>query len=95
VARGKRVTRRLGTSHTWYSSDVETENNRFGPGLQSNQKLYRAKLIAGMISVLALVAMFITSLYRAPNPVWSVVVGVTALGLAVVIGVRVARRYRR
>lgn len=78
-----------------YSGDVEMQNNRFGPGLQGDQKLYRAKFIAGMISVLALVAMFITSLYRAPNPVWSVVVGVTALGLALAIGVGVARRRHR
>lgn len=85
----------LETSTHGYCGDVETKKSRFGPELQSDQKLYRAKLVAGMISVLALVAMFITSLYRAPNPVWSVIVGVIALGLAVAIGIGVARRCRR
>ena len=63
--------------------------------LQNDRNLYRAKLVAGALSVVALVGLFITSLNRGPNPFYTVVVGVVVVGVAAAIGLGVARRRRR
>lgn len=88
------VKRRLPTRRAWYPGKVNEDNSRFSLGLQDDRKLDRAKLAAGVVSVIALIAMFITTLYRAPDPVWTVVVGVTAVGLTVMIALGVARGRR-
>ena len=64
--------------------------------LQDDHGLRPAKLLAGVVSVLVLVGLFVTSLFRAPEPAWTVVLAVTACGLAVavVLGVRSWRRRR-
>jgi hypothetical protein len=58
--------------------------------LQNDRKLRPAKLAAGVVSVLVLVGLLVTSLFRAPEPGWTVVLVVTAVGLAIAIafGVR-------
>ena len=65
-------------------------------GLQDDRGLRPAKLAAGVLSVLVLVGLFATSLFRAPEPAWTVVLIVVAVGLAAVIavGTRIRRRRR-
>lgn len=62
--------------------------------LQDDWKLDGLKLGAGLLSVCALVALFVYSLYRAPEPAWSVVLLVTAVALAVLIVFGVVRGRR-
>ena len=64
--------------------------------LQDDRKLRPAKLAAGVVSVLVLAGLFVTSLFRAPEPAWTVVLAVTAVGLAIAValGVRSWRRPR-
>ena len=70
--------------------------NQFSLGLGDDSNLERAKLYAGALSTVALVAMLVTALFRAPSPfstlVSIVVLGVLAVGLVVAMSVRVARR---
>jgi hypothetical protein len=66
----------------------------FGQGLQDDSRLSPAKLGAGVLSVVALVAMFVTSLFRAPNIMATVVLAGLAVGLSVAISVSVVRRHR-
>jgi hypothetical protein len=70
--------------------------DRNAAALQDDRKLRPAKLAAGVVSVLVLVGLFVTSLFRAPEPAWTVVLAVTAVGLAtaVALGVRSWRRRR-
>ncbi|MBA2472135.1 MAG: hypothetical protein DLM61_14420 [Pseudonocardiales bacterium] len=67
---------------------------QWAPGLQDDSRLYRVKLGAGVLSVVALAVMFVTSLFRAPNIVATVVLAVLVVGLSVVIGVTVVRQHR-
>lgn len=66
---------------------------RFGLGLQDDSKLDGVKLGAGAVSVVALVAMCVTSL-RAPSIAPTVVLAVLACGLSIKIGVWMVRRHR-
>jgi hypothetical protein len=67
-----------------------TPRNRNNNGaLQDDRALRPAKLAAGVVSVLVLIGLFVTSLFRAPEPAWTVVLAVTACGLAVLIMVGV------
>lgn len=68
--------------------------DRFAPGLQDDSSLFRAKIAAGVVSIVALVAMFVTSLSRAPASAASVVLAALAVGLTVAIGTRVVRELR-
>ncbi|MFZ0120700.1 MAG: hypothetical protein WAN20_06010 [Pseudonocardiaceae bacterium] len=67
---------------------------QFALGLQDDSGLYRVKLGAGVLSVLALVAMFVTSLFRAPSIAATVVLAALAVGPSVAISVTVVRRHR-
>lgn len=63
-------------------------------------KLDGAKLGAAAVSLLVLIGLFWTSIGRAPEPLWTVVLGVLIVGLAIAITVGVARgrrhgRFRR
>jgi hypothetical protein len=68
--------------------------DRNAAALQDGRKLRPAKLAAGVVSVLVLLGLFVTSLFRAPERGWTVVLVVTAIGLviAIVLGVRSWRR---
>lgn len=68
--------------------------DRFGPGLQDDSGLFRAKIAAGVVSIVALAAMFVTSLSRAPASAASVVLAALAVGLTVAIGTRLVRELR-
>jgi uncharacterized membrane protein len=61
-------------------------------GRQDDRGLRPAKLAAGVLSVLVLVGLFVTSLFRAP---WTVVLMVVAVGLAAVIAIGTRNRRRR
>lgn len=67
---------------------------RFAQGLQDDSRLDRVKLGAGVLSVVALVAMFVTSLFRVPNFVVTVVLAALAVGLSLAISAAVVRRNR-
>ncbi|HEY2763300.1 MAG TPA: hypothetical protein VGJ13_04710 [Pseudonocardiaceae bacterium] len=65
-------------------------------GLQNDRNLYSAKLAAGVVSAVALVAMIIMPPARTPNPAWTVVLVALAIGLSVAISTRLVRdRVRR
>ena len=68
--------------------------DRNAASLQDDRKLRRPRLIAGVVSVVVLIGLFVTSLYRAPEPAWTIVLAVIACALAValVLGVRSGRR---
>jgi protein-S-isoprenylcysteine O-methyltransferase Ste14 len=65
-------------------------------GLQDDRGLRPATLAAGVLSVLVLVGLFATSLFRAPEPAWTVVLIVVTVGLAaaITLGIRKRRRHR-
>jgi hypothetical protein len=60
-----------------------------GPGLD------RARWIAGLVSLAALAGLFVTSLVRAPNPVFSLITAVVALALLAVVATATWRRRHR
>lgn len=74
-----------------------TPDDRQARRLQSDRGLFLWKLIAGVASVVVLVALFATSLVRSPNPAFTVLVGVVTVLLvaAMAWGVRRSRRRRR
>jgi hypothetical protein len=63
---------------------------RFGVGLEDDGRLQRAKLIAGVLSELALIGMLITSLQE-PGRDATVLLAVVVAALGVTMGVHVAR----
>jgi hypothetical protein len=67
--------------------------DQFSLGLGDDGNLKWAKLIAGALSIVALVAMLITSLFRAPNPLSTAVLAALAVGLVVAMSIQV-RRHR-
>jgi hypothetical protein len=71
-------------------------NDRNAERLQTDERMFRWKVIAGVASLCFLVALFVTSLERSPNPVYTVVVAVATalLAVAIVHGVRRRRRPR-
>jgi hypothetical protein len=69
------------------------DTNRFSLGLDDDSNLEWAKLIAGALSIAALVAMLVTAQFRAPNSVATAVLAVLAVGLGVAIGARMVHRY--
>jgi hypothetical protein len=73
-------------------SDLPEDGDLFALGLEDDSKLYRAKLIAGVLSVVALIAMLVTSLFRAPNAEWTALLAVVAGVLIVVMSGQAARR---
>lgn len=63
--------------------------------LKDDRKLRGLKLAAGLLSVVALVAMFVPSVYRVPEPAWSVVMMVIAVALTALIACGVVHGQRR
>ena len=72
-------------------SDLPEDAELYGLGLEDDSKLGRAKLIAGVLSVVALIAMLVTSLFRAPNAEWTALLAVVTGAVIVVMGSQVAR----
>jgi hypothetical protein len=73
-------------------SDLPEDADLFALGLEDDSKLYRAKLIAGVLSVVALIAMLVTSLFRAPNAEWTALLAAVTAVLIVVMSGQAARR---
>ncbi len=70
--------------------DLPHDAERFGVGLEDDRKLQRAKLIAGVLSELVLIAMLITSLQE-PGREVTVLLAAVVAALGVAMGVHVAR----
>jgi hypothetical protein len=70
--------------------DLPHDAERLAVGLEDDRKLQRAKLIAGVLSELALIGMLITSLQE-PGRAASVVLAVMVAGLGLAVSVHVAR----
>lgn len=73
---------------------MTTRNDRNGASLQDTDRTHGALRAAGVISVLVLAGLFVTSLLRAPNPVYSVVVAVVGVVVAFLVVRGFARRAR-
>ncbi|HEX6405511.1 MAG TPA: hypothetical protein VF003_20495 [Pseudonocardiaceae bacterium] len=72
-------------------SDLPEDAELYGLGLEDDSKLGRAKLIAGVLSVVALIAMLVTSLFRAPNAEWTALLAVVTGVLIVVMSGQAVR----
>lgn len=73
-----------------YRHELPHDAEWFGVGLEDDRKLQRAKLIAGVLSEVALVGMLITSLQE-PGRASTVLLAIVVAGLGLAIGVHVAR----
>ena len=80
--------RELDSKHLDLPKDAEV----FGRGLEDDSNLAPAKLIAGVASVVGLIAMLVTSLFRAPNDEWTVLLAVVTGALIVVMSTQLARQ---
>ena len=60
-------------------------------GLQSPRRPRRWLRAAGVVVLLVLIGLFVTSLFRSPNPIWTPITGVVALFVAAML-VRSLRR---
>jgi hypothetical protein len=65
--------------------------DQFSLGLGEDRNLERAKLIAGAVTVVLLVGMFVTSLSEAQSPAWSVALMILPVGLVIAISARLLR----
>ena len=72
--------------------DLPEDAEVFGQGLEDDNNLGRAKLIAGVISAVVLIGMLVTSLFRAPNDEWTALLAVVTGVLIVVMSTQLARR---
>ncbi|MBN9096640.1 MULTISPECIES: hypothetical protein [unclassified Pseudonocardia] len=71
---------------------VNTETRR---PLQDDRWIRRPALMAGVVVELLLIGLFVTTLFRAPNPAWSGWTAAFAIGLPIAMYVRHRRRLRR
>ncbi|HJT04655.1 MAG TPA: hypothetical protein VJ757_13680 [Pseudonocardiaceae bacterium] len=72
-------------------SDLPEDAELYGLGLEDDSKLGRAKLVAGVVSVVGLIAMLVTSLFRAPNAEWTALLAVVTGAVIVAMSSQVAR----
>ena len=70
-------------------------NDRDAQALQSDRHLHGWKVAAGVVTVVALVALTVTSVARAPNNVWTIVLPLVATAVVVMLVGGVVRRRRR
>jgi zinc transporter ZupT len=80
--------RELDSKHPDLPEDAEV----FGLGLEDDSNLGRAKLIAGVLSIVTLIGMLVTSLFRAPNEEWTALLAVVAGGLIIMMGTQLAQQ---
>lgn len=71
--------------------DLPRNSEKFSLGLETDSYLFRAKLMAGAVSAVLLVGMLVTSLFRAPNLEWTVLLAVVTAGLGIAMSTEVAR----
>lgn len=72
-------------------SDLPEDAELYGLGLEDDSKLSRGKLIAGVLSVVGLIAMLVTSLFRAPNAEWTALLAVVTGAVIVAMSSQVTR----
>lgn len=71
--------------------ELPRDSEQFSLGLEADSYLFRAKLIAGAVSAVLLVGMLVTSLFRAPNVEWTVLLAVVTAGLGIAMSAEVLR----
>ena len=71
--------------------DLPRGSEQFSLGLETDSYLLRAKLVAGAVSAVLLVGMLVTSLFRAPNLEWTVLLAVVTAGLGIAMSAEVSR----
>ncbi len=71
--------------------DLPRNSEKFSLGLETDSYLFRAKLMAGAVSAVLLVGMLVTSLFRAPNLEWTVLLAVVTAGLGIAMSTEVVR----
>lgn len=76
---------------------MDGANARQTRALQDDRGLRRWKVVAGLVTLLGLGGLFVTSLLRAPEDAWTAVLGVVTVAVAVlmVAGLVRSRRSRR
>jgi ACR3 family arsenite efflux pump ArsB len=71
-------------------------NDSEARNLQDDRNLLGWKVAAAVVTVVALLALTVTSVVRAPNDVWTIVLPLVAMAVvAMVVGGLVRRRRRR
>lgn len=66
---------------------------RPAPRLQNGARVRRLLVPAGVVVLVLLVGMFVTSLFRAPEPAWSWVLAAVAVGVGLLLVRTVKRRH--
>ena len=74
---------------------MSRQNAQNASRLQSGSRVEGFLLAGGIVSVLVLAGLFVTSLNRAPNATWTVVTGALEVVLAVLIAPRLVKWSRR
>lgn len=75
---------------------MDDRNGSEARNLQNDRGLLGWKVAAAVVTVVALLALTVTSVVRAPNDVWTIVLPLVALVVvAMVVGGLVRRRRRR
>lgn len=78
------------------SPDMNDRNDCDARALQSDRRLRGWKMVAAVVAVSALLALTVTSVVRAPNDVWTIVLPLVAtVVVAMLVGGLVRRRRRR
>lgn len=63
--------------------------------VRSTRGLRRAGIAAGFMVLVLVVGLFVTSLLRVPDPTWSVLLAVLAVGIAITLASSLRGRDRR
>jgi hypothetical protein len=71
--------------------DLPRNSEKFSLGLETRQLPVQGKLMAGAVSAALLVGMLVTSLFRAPNLEWTVLLAVVTAGLGIAMSTEVSR----
>jgi ACR3 family arsenite efflux pump ArsB len=75
---------------------MDDRNDSEARNLQNDRSLLGWKVAAAVVTVVALLALTVTSVVRAPNDVWTIVLPLVAVVVvAMVVGGLVRRRRRR
>jgi hypothetical protein len=72
--------------------DLPEDAELFGLGLEDDSNLDRTKLIAGVVTVVGMIGMLVTSLLRAPNDEWTALLAVITGVLIIMMSGQLARQ---
>lgn len=73
---------------------MSERNSRNATPLQNGARVRRLLVPAGVVVLVLMVGMFLTSLLRAPEPAWSWVLAAVAAGVALLLAGAAVRRRR-